>query len=88
MPLLGYAQTNEGITDASSINISGNSEDETLSIYHTYTVTPGSRDHYFNYGGGVSIQPLKWFSINFAYTRYAVYGGFAIDIDALAFRKK
>ena len=36
--------------------------------------------------GGVSIQPLKWFSINFAYTRFAVYGGFAIDIDALAFR--
>ena len=86
MPLLGYAQTNEGITDASSINISGNTEDETLSIYHTYTVTPGSRVHYFNYGGGVSIQPLKWFSINFAYTRYAVYGGFAIDIDALVFR--
>ena len=86
MPLLGYAQTNEGVTDASSINISGNSEDETISIYHTYTVTPGSRVHYFNYGGGVSIQPLKWFSINFAYTRYAVYGGFAIDIDALAFR--
>ena len=86
MPLLGYAQTNEGVTDASTINISGNPEDETISIYHTYTVTPGSRVHYFNYGGGVSIQPLKWFSINFAYTRYAVYGGFAIDIDALAFR--
>ena len=86
MPLLGYAQTNEGITDASTVNISGNSEDETISIYHTYTVTPGSRVHYFNYGGGVSIQPLKWFSINFAYTRFAVYGGFAIDIDALAFR--
>ena len=56
------------------------------SWYHTYTVTPGSRVHYFNYGGGVSIQPLKWFSINFAYTRHAIYGGLAIDIDALAFR--
>ena len=88
MPLLGYAQTNEGVTDASSINISGNSEDETISIYHTYTVTPGSRVHYFNYGGGVSIQPLKWFSINFAYTRYAVYGGIAIDIDALTSPKR
>ena len=88
MPLLGYAQTNEGITDASTINIdiSHGEEPRSVSIYHTYTVTPGSRVHYFNYGGGVSIQPLKWFSINFAYTRYAVYGGFAIDIDALAFR--
>ena len=84
MPLLGYAQTNEGITDASTVNI--DTDEESISIYHTYTVTPGSRVHYFTYGGGVSIQPLKWFSINFAYTRYAVYGGFAIDIDALAFR--
>ena len=88
MPLLGYAQTNEGITDASTINIdiSPGEESNSASIYHTYTVTPGSRVHYFNYGGGISIQPLKWFSINFAYTRFAVYGGFAIDIDALAFR--
>ena len=88
MPLLGYAQTNEGITDASTItiDISPGEESSSASIYHTYTVTPGSRVHYFNYGGGISIQPLKWFSINFAYTRFAVYGGFAIDIDALAFR--
>ena len=90
MPLLGYAQTNEGITDASSINIdiSPGEGSNSASIYHTYTVTPGSRVHYFNFGGGVSIQPLKWFSINFAYTRHAVYGGFAIDIDALAFPKR
>ena len=88
MPLVGYAQTNEGITDASTINIdiSPGEESNSASIYHTYTVTPGSRVHYLNYGGGISIQPLKWFSINFAYTRFAVYGGFAIDIDALAFR--
>ena len=86
MPLLGYAQTNEGITDASTFNINPGEELSSTSIYHTYTVTPGSRVHYFNYGGGVSIQPLKWFSINFAFTRYAVYGGFAIDIDSLVFR--
>ncbi len=86
MPLLGYAQTNEGITDESTFNINPGEELISTSIYHTYTVTPGSRVHYFNYGGGVSIQPLKWFSINFAYTRHAIYGGLAIDIDALAFR--
>ena len=84
MPLLGYAQTNEGITDASTFNI--NPGEDLSSIYHTYTVTPGSRVHYFNFGGGVSVQPLKWFSINFVFTRHAVYGGFAIDIDALVFR--
>ena len=86
MPLIGYAQTNEGITDASTFNI--NPGEDLSSWHHTYTVTPGSRVHHFNYGGGVSIQPLKWFSVNFAYTRHAVYGGLAIDIDALAFRKK
>ena len=84
MPLIGYAQTNEGITDASTFNI--NPGEDLSSMYHTYTVTPGSRVHYFNFGGGVSIQPLKWFSLNFVYTRHAVYGGVAIDIDALVFR--
>ena len=41
MPLLGYAQTNEGITDASTINIdiSPGEESNSASIYHTYTVT-------------------------------------------------
>ena len=86
MPLLGYAQTNEGITDASTVNI--DTDEESISIYHTYTVTPGSRIHHFNLGGGVSIQPLKWFSLNFVYTRYAVYGGIAIDIDALTSPKR
>ena len=85
MPLLGYAQTNEGITDASTINISPGEDSGSTSVYHTYTVTPGSRVHYFNFGGGVSIQPFKWFSINFVYTRHAIYGGVAIDIDALGF---
>ena len=86
MPLLGYAQTNEGITDASTINI--NPGEDFSSMYHTYTVTPGSRVHYFNYGGGLSVQPLKWFSINLAYTRQAIYGGLAIDIDALVSPRK
>lgn len=81
MPVVGYAQTNEGITDASTINIE--TGEDTSSLYHTYTVTPGSRVHYFNYGGGVSIQPLKWFSLNFVYTRFAMYGGIAIDLDTV-----
>ncbi|MBR6305770.1 MAG: hypothetical protein IKR38_03195 [Bacteroidales bacterium] len=41
-----------GITDASTINIK--TGEESSYVYHTYTVTPGSRAHYFNFGGGIS----------------------------------
>ena len=37
-------------------------------------------------GMGYSNDLCSYSRINFAYTRFAVYGGFAIDIDALAFR--
>lgn len=85
MPVLGYTQTNEGITDGSSVNISV--QDGTSTWYHDYTVTPGSRNHYFNYGGGLSIQPCKWFSINLIGSRYALYGGIGLDIISLANRR-
>ena len=81
MPLLGYAQTNEGITYGDTLNVSGGESSSTL--YHTYKVTPGSRVHRFNFGGGISVQPLKWFSINLAYTHHAIYGGIAINFGAL-----
>ena len=84
MPVIGYAQTNEGLTDASTINVE--TGENSSSVYHTYTVTPGSRVDYFDYGGGISIQPLKWFSINFVYTRFAYYGGIAIDLGSIAGR--
>ncbi|MBQ3711867.1 MAG: outer membrane beta-barrel protein [Bacteroidales bacterium] len=79
-PLIGYSQTNQGITDGSKAYVDG---DDSVSWYHPYTVTPGTRDHRFNFGGGISIQPLKWFSINFAYTRYAIYGGIALNFFAI-----
>ncbi len=84
MHLVGYGQTNEGVTDASTINISDG--EYSHSIYHDYNVTPGSRTHYFNYGGGISIQPCKWFCINGVYTRYAIYGGISLNLLALAGR--
>lgn len=77
MPVAGYAQSNDGWTDASTINVSGG---ENSSLYHDYVVIPESRKHYFNYGGGISIQPLKWFSLNAVYTRHAIYGGISLDI--------
>ena len=78
IPIAGYCQTNEGVTDASTVNIQHN--EYSSSIYHDYYVIPGSRRHYFNYGGGISIQPLKWFSINAICTKYAIYGGISIDM--------
>ena len=83
MPLIGYAQTNDGITDASKTYWDYD-EDSAVSTYHPYKVTPGSRLHYFNYGGGLSIQPCKWFSINIVGTRHAIYGGIGINLLALA----
>lgn len=85
MPILGYCQTNEGITDGSQLKVSFDS-DGADSIYHPYKVTPGTREHYFNFGGGFSIQPCKWFSINAVYSRYAVYGGFSLNLTAFANR--
>lgn len=82
MPLVGYAQTNEGVTDGSSLHLSFG--EETTTWYHDYKVTPGSRVHYLNYGGGISVQPCKWFSVNAIVTRCAIYGGFGIDIISIA----
>ena len=83
MPLVGYAQTNDGITDASQTYLDFD-VDSGSSTYHPYKVTPGSRLHYFNYGGGLSIQPCKWFSINLIGTRHAVYGGIGVNLLAIA----
>lgn len=84
MPIVGYAQTNEGITDASTINVSSDGDGGGATLYHTYKVTPGTRHHMFNYGGGLSVQPLKWFSVNLVYTRYAIYGGISLNFLAFA----
>ncbi|MBO4634218.1 MAG: hypothetical protein J5669_02465 [Bacteroidales bacterium] len=84
MPLVGYAQTNEGITNGSSLNLSADSD--SISWYHDYKVTPGSRTHYFNYGGGISVQPCRWFSINLIGTRCALYGGFGLNLLEFARR--
>ena len=84
MPLIGYSQTNDGITDGSSMSLSA--DIDSFTWYHEYEVTKGSRSHYFNYGGGISVQPCKWFSINLIATRHALYGGVSLDI--LAFARK
>lgn len=84
MPLVGYAQTNEGITDGSKLRV--DADEDSIDFYHPYKVTEGTRTHYFNYGGGVSVQPCKWFSINLCATRTALYGGVGINFMAFAGR--
>ncbi len=79
VPLVGYSQTNEGITDGSTSHYSG---DDSGSWVHDYTVTPGSREHYFNFGGGLSIRPVKYLSINVMATRRAIYGGIVLNLLA------
>ena len=84
MPLIGYAQTNDGVTDGSSLHLS--TGDTTTTWYHDYEVTPGSRKHYFNFGGGFSVQPWEWFSINLIVTRHAIYGGIGFNVLEFAMR--
>jgi outer membrane receptor protein involved in Fe transport len=84
MPVAGYCQTNEGITDASKLY--ADSDESGISLYHPYKVTRGSREHYFNYGAGISIQPIKWISLTATYSRYAFYAGVNLDIAAFAAR--
>lgn len=79
-PMAGYTQTNYGTTDGRSVEY----DTDDISWYHRYRVTPGSRTHYFNFGGGLSIQPCKWFSINAVATRYAIYGGISLNLAAFA----
>ena len=38
----------------------------------------------YHFGGGISVQPLKWFSINLIYTRYSIQGGIGISIQSFA----
>lgn len=81
MPLIGYSQSNAGITDASTLNIETNENSSQLS--HDYNVTPGTRRHRFNYGVGLVLHPIEWLSLYGVYSRYAVYGGLSFNLGAL-----
>lgn len=79
MPLMGYSHTSEGLTKGSELRIDSS---DSPSLYHPYKVDKSSRTHAVNFGGGVSIQPFKWFSLSFVYTKNAVYGGFSLNLSA------
>lgn len=77
-PMVGYCQTNHGVTDATTVNIE--TDEYSSQMYHDYDVN--ERFHYFNYGVGLSVQPLRWFDIYAVYSRNAIYGGISINLSA------
>lgn len=81
MPLVGYLQTNAGITDASTVNI--DVDENSAEMYHDYDVTPGTRRHHFNFGVGLFVQPIRWVEIYAIGSRYAIYGGISFNFGSL-----
>ncbi len=82
-PIIGYCQTNYGYVDASTVNVEVDSETSTGRIYHDYYPLPGSIMEYFNYGGGVFVQPFEWLGFHAVASRRAIYGGVTIDLSAM-----
>jgi hypothetical protein len=80
MPMVGYCQTNAGLTDATTVNVDVN--ENTTSIFHDYDVTSGTRKHHFNFGAGLFIKPIRWIEIYAIGSRYAIYGGISINLDS------
>jgi len=83
MPLVGYCQTNEGITDISKIH-EDYSDEAVVDSYHPYKVTLGTRRHRLNAGVGLFVQPCRWFEVYAVGSLHALYGGISISLDAFA----
>ena len=83
MPVVGYCQTNAGITDATTVNVQVDGEYD-ASIYHDYEVTSGTRKHYFNAGLGVSVRPIRWIDIYAVGSLKSIYGGISINLGEFA----
>ncbi|MBP3740603.1 MAG: hypothetical protein J6I41_05765 [Bacteroidales bacterium] len=85
MPVVGYCQTNYGVTDATTVNVE--THENSSQIYHDYSVYAGTRRHRFNYGIGLALQPFEWLSLYGVGSRYAIYGGISFNLGALAENK-
>lgn len=85
MPVVGHCHTTHGYTDFSTVNIDVDNYDtySTARMYHDY-VKEGSARHYWNYGGGLIIQPVKWINIYGVYTVRSIYGGISLNLSAFS----
>ena len=77
-PILGYSQTNNGITDATTVNIETGEDSR---IFHDYDVS--HREHFFNFGVGLFIQPIRWIEIYGVASRRTIYGGISLNLGNL-----
>ena len=86
MPLVGYCQTDAGVTDVSK------TYDEHFAYavhhYHPYNVTPGTRRHHINIGAGIFVQPAEWLEVYVVGSFHALYGGISINLAAFAEHRK
>ena len=83
MPLVGYCQTDAGVTDVSKSYYEQFAYAGGKS-YHPYKVTPGTRRHYINIGAGVFVQPAAWLEVYVVGSFHALYGGISINLAAFA----
>ncbi|MBR6291658.1 MAG: hypothetical protein IKR33_02545 [Bacteroidales bacterium] len=84
MPLIGFNINTSGYTDmathSAETTVSG--DNVSVELYHDYNRE--SSWTYFNYGGGLVISPIKWFSIYGVYTVHSIYGGISLNLSAFA----
>ena len=67
-------------THSAETTVSG--DNVSVELYHDYNRE--SSWTYFNYGGGLVISPIKWFSIYGVYTVHSIYGGISLNLSAFA----
>ncbi|MBR6049258.1 MAG: hypothetical protein IKP83_03740 [Bacteroidales bacterium] len=80
MPIIGHTHVTSGYTDFSTVNVEVN--ENSGQMYHDY-VKQGPARHYWHFGGGLVISPVKWVSIYGVYTTHAAYGGLSFNLGAL-----
>ena len=81
MPILGYCQTNAGVTDVSRTSYDYYNQ-ALLDHYHPYYITPGTRRHHVNFGLGAFVQPCRWVEIYAVGSLHALYGGISVNLNA------
>ncbi len=82
MPLIGFNINTGGHTDMATHSAETTVSDDYVSVelYHDYNREASWT--YFNYGGGLVISPIKWFSIYGVYTIHSIYGGISLNLSA------
>ena len=73
-PMIGFSRLTTGLTEGNNIGV----DPDSYSIFHKYTTTWSRND--FNYGGGITIVPCKWFELTATCTNHSAYAGVAFNL--------